>query len=133
MREEVRFRLEKAERAIQAARLELDGGLPDFALSDAYYALFYVAEALLLDRGLRFRSHGAVHAAFGREFAKTGILDRKHHRRLIDAFQKRLEVDYDVGTDTPPDVVDEVIGWAEEFLREARSYLTTTHEKPKRP
>jgi len=123
VKEDVRRLLDKAERAIEAARLERDGGLPDFALSDAYYALFYVAEALLLDRGLRFRRHGAVHAAYGKEFAKSGDLDPKHHRRLIDAFQKRLEADYDVGTDTPPEVVDEVLAWAEEFLEEARQHL----------
>jgi len=121
--EAVRSRLEKAERAIRAARVELEADLPDFALSDAYYAMFYVAEGLLLDRGLTFRTHRAVIAAFGREFARAGILDPVHHRRLIDAFQKRGEVDYGLGMDTDEPAAREILGWAEEFLAAAKEHL----------
>lgn len=44
-------------------------------------------------QGLRFRKHGSVHGAFGREFVKTGLLDAKYHRWLLDAFDKRLQAD----------------------------------------
>lgn len=48
MKENARLLLEKAQRAIQAAQTLLDAGnLPDFATGRAYYAMFYVAEALL--------------------------------------------------------------------------------------
>ncbi|MBI3401803.1 MAG: HEPN domain-containing protein [Acidobacteria bacterium] len=68
--------VDKAQRAIATAvRLKDDD--PDFALARAYYAMFYAAEALLLDRGLRFRKHGAIHAAFGEQFIKKGILEPK--------------------------------------------------------
>lgn len=123
MKEGVARLLHKAERAIRAARVQRDAELPEFAMSDAYYALFYVAEALLLERGLTFRSHGAVHGAYGKEFAKSGALDPKHHRRLLDAFQKRAEADYGIDREIPDEAVGEVIEWAEEFLLIAREYL----------
>jgi uncharacterized protein (UPF0332 family) len=61
-----RLLLGKAQRAIQAARTLLDAGdLPEFATGRAYYAMFYVAEALLEEKDLRFSKHGGVHGAFG--------------------------------------------------------------------
>jgi hypothetical protein len=68
--EQIERLLEKASRSIAASEDLLDGGYPDFAASRAYYATFYVAEALLLSRGLSFSSHAGVIAAFGKHFAK---------------------------------------------------------------
>jgi len=50
--------LHKAQGAIEAATLLLQGGKNDFAAGRAYYAMFYVAEALLFEKGLEFRKHG---------------------------------------------------------------------------
>ena len=66
----------KADRSIEAARVLARASDYDFAASRAYYAMFYVAEALLSEHGLHFRKHSAVHAAYGEQFAKTEILDR---------------------------------------------------------
>jgi len=79
MKDEIKVLLQKARDSLQAAELLKQGGYLGFAASRAYYTLFYVAEALLLDRGLSFSSHSAVIAAFGKEFAKTGVLDPKFH------------------------------------------------------
>ncbi len=47
--------LEKASRAVAAAEKLLDAGDTEFAVGRAYYAMFYVATALLDERGLQFR------------------------------------------------------------------------------
>jgi uncharacterized protein (UPF0332 family) len=57
--------LEKTARSLQAARLLNEEGLAEFAVSRAYYAMFYVAEAFLEGEGLSFSRHSAVIAAFG--------------------------------------------------------------------
>ncbi len=67
-------------------------------LSDFLDKNIYLAQALLLSRGLSFSSYAAVIAAFGKEFAKTGDLDVKFHRRLIDAQDARNMGDYGTGT-----------------------------------
>ena len=85
--------------------------------------MFYVAEALLNQRSLRFRKHGGVHAAFGEHFAKTGLLDPKLHRLLLDASDKRLEGDYDAESFLESDEVLRMIEQAREFLQEARRFL----------
>ena len=81
MRDRSRLLLEKAQRAIRAARTLLDdGNLPDFATGRAYYAMFYIAEALLEEKDLQFSKHGGVHGAFGEHYVKTGLFDPKYHR-----------------------------------------------------
>jgi len=43
--------LAKAQDAIEAAELLLRGGKNNFAAGRAYYAMFYVAEAVLFEKG----------------------------------------------------------------------------------
>ena len=50
MKEETGKLLEKAARAIEAAKTLLKTGSADFAAGRAYYAMFYIAEALLLEK-----------------------------------------------------------------------------------
>jgi len=88
--------LEKGARAIHAAETLLGAKDADFAAGRAYYAMFYAAQALLHEKNLRFRKHAGVHAAFGEHFAKTGVLEPKFHRWLLDAFDKRLQGDYGI-------------------------------------
>ncbi|MBI3960275.1 MAG: HEPN domain-containing protein [Chloroflexi bacterium] len=123
MKPEVQSLLAKAERSVTAARMLNDEGHADFAASRAYYAIFYVAEALLLERGLSFSSHAAVIGAFGREFAKGAVLDQKYHRYLIDAQDLRNIGDYAIGQEIAEDQADLMCRWAEDFLRAARKFL----------
>jgi len=82
--------LEKASRSLQAAKLLNAQQLAEFAVSRAYYAMFYVAEALLESEGLTFSKHSAVITAFGQQFAKTGRIPVEFHRYLIAAEQSRI-------------------------------------------
>jgi uncharacterized protein (UPF0332 family) len=88
--------LKKAHRTVQSARLLLTDGDSDGAVSRAYYAMFYVAEALLLSKGMTFSSHSAVISAFGKELAKPGTIPGEFHRYLIDAQEARNTSDYQV-------------------------------------
>jgi uncharacterized protein (UPF0332 family) len=85
--------LNKAQESLEAARLLVGQGYPDFAASRAYYTMFYTAEALLLLKGLSFSSHSAVIAAYGKEFSKTSELDPKYHKYIIAAQDFRSQGD----------------------------------------
>ena len=115
--------LDKAEHAIRAATLLLAAGETDFAAGRAYYAMFYIAEALLREQGLSFSKHTGVHGAFGEHFAKTGRVDPKFHRWVLDAFDYRITGDYDTAPSTPPAVVQTLVAQAGEFLGEARRFI----------
>jgi uncharacterized protein (UPF0332 family) len=118
--------LEKAADTIEAAEILLDNDKAEIAVGRAYYAMFYVAEALLNEKALRFSKHGNVHAAYGEHFAKTKILDPKFHRWLMNSFDVRQIGDYAVDTDIEPDDARIVIEQAREFMAAANDYLRKT-------
>ncbi|MBI2567874.1 MAG: HEPN domain-containing protein [Candidatus Schekmanbacteria bacterium] len=113
----------KAQESVSAATLLLDQGYHGFAASRAYYAMFYVAEALLASLGKSYSSHAGVLGAFGQEFAKTGKLDVKFHRWLIDGQDIRNVGDYGVGTEVSREQTVEVISRAEELIGVAQTHL----------
>ena len=123
MNEHTRKLLGKAIDTIESAELLLDHGKTDVAAGRAYYAMFYIAEALLNENGLQFGKHGDVIGAYGKQFSKTKLLDQKFHRWLIEAFDTRLIGDYHVDTQIDVDGVVEMINHAREFLETAQRYL----------
>lgn len=120
---EVEALLLKAERSFSAAGRLLEAGDTDFATSRAYYGYFYVAEALLLSKGLSFSRHGQVVAQYGLHFAKNEVLDRRFHKLLDDAFSLRQLADYSTDPSLEPDDISELIDEGASFLHEARKYL----------
>ncbi|MFN8385661.1 MAG: HEPN domain-containing protein [Anaerolineales bacterium] len=123
MKPEVEELLDKARRSIKTAEKIFKDGEIDFAGSRAYYALFYIAEALLLERGLAFSSHSAVIANFGKEFARTQTLNPKFHNYLIKAQDRRNIGDYAIGNHLTEDEVREMLAWGKEFLKAAKTFL----------
>jgi uncharacterized protein (UPF0332 family) len=120
---EAKALLGKARDSLQAGKLLSREGYADFAASRAYYPMLYAAQALLLERGLSFSKHTAVIGAFGREFAKSGSLDVKYHRYLIDAQDFRNLGDYGAGSALTADQAKQVIDWAAEFLAKAQTQI----------
>ncbi len=55
------------------------------AASKAYYAMFSAAQALLRAHNFEVMKHSEVASILGREFAKTGRLDARFHRMLLQA------------------------------------------------
>jgi len=125
MKESSEQLLQKASRAIEAANTLLDNGLSEFSTGRAYYAMFYTAEALLNEKGLRFRKHGGVHSAFGEHFIKANLFDAKYHRWILDAFDRRIESDYGTEVLVINEDTLELIEQAKEFLQDARAFLET--------
>lgn len=118
--------LEKAVDSIEAAEALTNIGKAEIAAGRAYYAMFYVAEALLYNQfDLKLNQHGQVIAAYGKHFAKTKELDPKYHRWLRDGFETRILGDYGVDTQIEENVAVDLIHQAREFLEAAQVYLET--------
>jgi uncharacterized protein (UPF0332 family) len=97
--DEQRDLLAQAKDSIGAAKLLLESGYPGFPASRSYYAMFYAAEAVLLDRSVSFSKQSAVIAAFGMHYVKTGLVPSEYHRFLTEAFSLRHSGDY--GNEVP--------------------------------
>lgn len=94
MNEDITGLQQKAIRSLVAAKKLFDNGDFDFAVSRAYYAMFYIAEAALLGRGKAFSKHTAIINGFYHEFVATGVLPKELHHNFHHAFDKRNIGDY---------------------------------------
>jgi uncharacterized protein (UPF0332 family) len=115
--------LQKAHRNIRSAKLLLADGDSDTAVSRAYFAMFYVAESLLLSKGLAYSKHSAVIAAFGREFAKAGVIPPEFHAHLRAASEARNISDYQVASNLTDEEVTLHISRADGLLSAAWEFL----------
>jgi uncharacterized protein (UPF0332 family) len=133
LRKEVEALLEKARRSFAAAKLLLGAGNADFAASHAYYGYFYVAEGLLLSKGLSFSRHTQVVSQYGLRFARTNLLDPRFHRLLVRAFALRQVADYDAQANPDADQVRHLIEEGKSFLEAARVPPHTARSDPSAP
>jgi len=116
--------LKLADESHEVANGLIDMGHPRFSAAQSYYTIFYLAQAMLQSKGLTFSSHSAVVAAYGKEFAKTGVLDPKFHRYIIDAQRRRQIGHYgDETEEVTEEQARETFQWAEEFKQAVEEYL----------
>jgi len=115
--------LKKAERYIRSAKILAEDGDFDSAASRLYYAMFFIAEALLEARGLTFSSHKAVISAYGQHFAKTQVLDVRFHQALLSAFSQRQLGDYTTDAGLTRGDINSLLSDAQDFLAAARGWL----------
>ena len=79
---------------IEVAQLLASRGYRNQAISRAYYATFYSAEAALARVGISRSRHSGVASAFGRLVAVDPDLERALGRMLHDLLDLRNAVDY---------------------------------------
>jgi uncharacterized protein (UPF0332 family) len=113
--------LDKAHNSLRAAKILSAEGIYDVAVSRAYYAMFYIAEAFLLGDNLTFSKHSAVISKFGETFARTGRVPVEFHRHIIQAEQSRIKADYDATSQVSQTEANEQITHA--FLTFAQANL----------
>lgn len=100
MKKEVQRLLEKADHALEVAESLYKQGFAQDAASKLYYAMFYASQALLKSEDIEVIKHSAVESALGYHFAKTGRIDPKYHRMLINARKVRESIDDDIQEET---------------------------------
>jgi uncharacterized protein len=110
MTPEIKRLLDYADESHEAAKVLLKSGFIGFSAAQSYYTMFYLTEALLLSKGLKF--------------SKTKLLDPKFHRRLIVAEERREDGHYGVSQNVSNEDAVESFQWAEEFMQAAKIYLS---------
>lgn len=115
--------INKAKESLGAAKLLQEEGFHDFSASRSYYAMFYIAEAILLTKNLAFSKHKSVIAAFGQHFANPGIVPLHLHRYLIDAFDLRQAGDYETSRMVTCEQAEMLLRYAKEFFSEIVLFL----------
>jgi len=126
MNEEIRKFLEKADHALVVADELLQHGHAPDAASKIYYAMFYASQALLKSEGIDVTKHSAVESAVGYYFVKTGKIDQKYHRMLINARKIREIADYDIDEEIVEPVASVKLEEGKAFAAVVKSHLGLT-------
>lgn len=84
LKDQLQTMIKKAQRSLAAAKRQIEEGDYDFASSRAYYAAFYVMEAILLTKELVFSKHSGVIGAFNQYFIKAAIFPKVWAAPLTD-------------------------------------------------
>ena len=115
--------ISKAQETLRASAWLISGDFNAHAVSRIYYAMFYSAQAVLLERGLTFSKHSSTISAFGQHFIKTGLLDAHLHQSLRKAFDNRQVGDYNVTASISADEAVALLNQAEEFVAAITSFI----------
>jgi len=129
---EIKDFIEKAEKFLITAEHALSIGDYDSCVSRCYYAMFFMAESILLTKNLSASSHKGVISLFGEHFVKTGIFDRDMGKALNDAYDKRLIGDYSIGFTITEEEARDMLETAKNFVQRLKSYLKIWLEEEKR-
>ena len=88
------YRIERAQEAIEEARLLAAENYWNTAVSRLYYACFYSASAYLILNDIKAGTHTGVKTAFNKELVKTSMLPKAYGVIYSKLFNLRQDADY---------------------------------------
>lgn len=119
----------RASESLETAQENLGIQRPKVAVSQAYYAMFHAATALLAARDIHRRRHGGVKAALAQYFCKTGDIEPRFSSMLDKAFDMRIDCDYKVRHKQGRSGGEMLVEWAREFLAATEERLKVEFEE----
>lgn len=124
-KEIVKYRIEKTERTVVEAKDCAKMGHWTLAANRLYYALFYMANALLVDKGMYARTHAGMIAKIHEHFVKTGILTKEEGRTISILQNMRHSGDYDDCFEWTEEDVKPFFKKTQDLIDKIKSLITT--------
>ena len=120
----IEYRIQKAWSSIREAEDNAQLGHWTLAASRLYYATYYMASALLVDKGITARSHSGVIHIIGSEFVKKDLLTKEEGRLISRLFGMRQSGDYDDLFDWTEEEVHPFFDKTKAFLKRMEDLIT---------
>ena len=108
--------MERAEEKLRSANLLYENKMFADTISEAYYAMFHVAKALLALRDIFPKTHAGVVSQFGLQFVNEGLIEELYAKSLAKAQTKREKADYDIYYEPSKEEAESIIEDAEDLL-----------------
>lgn len=90
----IRYRLDRAQEAVDDAGYLLADNRLRAAVNRLYYSMFYAVVALLETEGYKSSKHSGVRSLFNQHFVKTGVVSREAADFYGLLFKNRHKGDY---------------------------------------
>lgn len=95
------------------------------AVSRGYYSMFHAAQALMLFKGLKAKSHSGLLHLLNQHFVRTKEIAPDYYRLLGIAFQARQIGDYDPQVEISASEAEVALAQARQFIDVVRQYLSS--------
>lgn len=118
-----------AEEKLEAAKVLLDQGLYNDAISRGYYAMFHAAKGILLIKDLHPKKHSGVISMFGLHFVNKGHIEEIYGKTLTRGAEYRGSADYDITFKATKEMAETVVQDADSFLERIKKALLEFEKK----
>lgn len=124
----VDYRLEKAFATLDEAKKIFDIHLYNLTANRLYYAVYYAATALLLNKDLSSHTHRGSMTLFHLHFVKTNILSVNDGSLFRQLFGMRHEGDYEDFIDFEKEDVEPIFPLVQNFLEKIQALISSKEE-----
>jgi hypothetical protein len=93
------------------------------AVDRAYYAMYHAAQAILLSRGIKAKTHKGTILELGRIIVEKGIIPREYGKWFAEALDIRLSGTYNIYAVFGEEIAEELIERAEKFVKKVEELL----------
>lgn len=90
-----RYRLSRAKEELESAKHSYKNNLLRVSLSSSYYSIFHSVRALFSLEGINVKTHKGIIYLFYNHFIKKNLLPMQMQEILSEAFEVRLDSDYE--------------------------------------
>ncbi|MFQ6035887.1 MAG: HEPN domain-containing protein [Sedimentisphaerales bacterium] len=124
-RQRAQRELDRARKALLAAKILMENQLYEDCVSRAYYAVLHAAKAALATKDIEPISHKAVKRMFSLYLVKTGKIEKGLAKILTAEQEDRAIGDYDIYIEIDEDRALKRVHDAEKFVQRIEKYLQT--------
>lgn len=89
-----KYRIERAKKDLQAAKILFENNLFSQSLNRSYYAIFHSVRAIYAYEKFDSRKHSGIISHFNKRYVKKGIFSKDYSRILMGAEKIRNKSDY---------------------------------------
>lgn len=114
----ISFRLEKARKTLEDAKILANSQSWNSSVNRLYYACFYAVIAVLSKNDLESHTHMGAKSQFNSHFIKTGLIDKDLGLLYSDLFDLRHKGDYADFIEFEESLVNNLIPKVEAFLNQ---------------
>jgi len=122
-----KFRLHQAGECLQAALAAIDFKT---AANRSYYCIFHAMRAVQALDGFGSKKHSGVIDNFRKDYIRTGVFPQKFSNVITDAFEVRLESDYEDFYVVSKNKVTAQVENAKTFLDAVEKYVSERIKHP---
>lgn len=119
----IKYRISRAKESFQSAQALAEIGNWNSCINRLYYSCYYMVSALLLKHKIKTKTHSGLNTEFGRNFVKTGKVNKEHGDLFTDLMDWRYKGDYGDMFDFDEEKVKPLIPKIKKFLHDIEKLI----------